>query len=90
MSFLLRNKVLRNEVQPAAGCTLETCSVSKSPYGYLPSEPLNIVFMAVFALSLIVHVIQGIRHRAWTFLLALAFGTLTEAVGKISPPNPYP
>jgi hypothetical protein len=80
MSFLMLR--VRNNVHPAAGCTLETCPVSESVYGYLPSKPLNIVFLAIFALSLIVHVFQGIRHRSLTFLVALALGTFTEAVGK--------
>jgi len=64
------------------GCTLATCSVSLSVYGYLPNKPLNLTFLAIFAISFIGHVVFGIRRRVWSFLVALGIGTLLEAIGK--------
>ncbi|CZR66914.1 related to phospholipid-translocating ATPase [Phialocephala subalpina] len=64
-------------------CTKETCSVKDSIYGYYPSEPVNIILVVIFAISLIVHLFQGIKSRSWTFLVALGLGTLAEAIGYV-------
>lgn len=63
-------------------CTLDTCPVSDSVYGYLPSKPATLAFIALFALSFIAHLIQGIRSKSWTFLVALGVGTSSETVGS--------
>jgi hypothetical protein len=72
-------------VEPRAGkyasCTLETCAVSTSVYGYLPNKPLNIIFVALFVLSLVAHLSQGIKSRSWTFVIAFGIGTFAEAAG---------
>jgi hypothetical protein len=65
-----------------ADCTLDTCPVSESVYGYLPSKPATLAFIALFAISFIAHFIQGIRAKSWTFLVALGVGTLSETVGS--------
>jgi hypothetical protein len=65
-------------------CTVETCDISQSTYGYYPSKPSNIAFLAIFVISLLVHIFQGIKWKSWTFLIALGVGTLMEAVGMAS------
>lgn len=64
-----------------ANCTLSTCPVSDSVYGYLPTKAGTLIFIALFAISFIVHMVQGIKSKSWTFLVALGVGTLSEAVG---------
>ena len=65
-----------------ADCTLATCPISESLYGYLPSNPVNLIFVALCALSCLVHVIQGFKNRCWTFMVGFGIGTATETVGK--------
>jgi hypothetical protein len=65
-------------------CTVQTCPVSESTYGYYPSRPSNITFLTIFVISLLIHIFQGIRWKSWTFLVALGIGTLMEAVGMVS------
>ncbi|KUJ12280.1 RTA1-domain-containing protein [Mollisia scopiformis] len=64
-------------------CTKETCTVKESVYGYYPSKPVNLILVIVFGLSLIAHLYQGARSRAWTFMVALVVGTMTEVIGYI-------
>ncbi|KAE9380228.1 RTA1-domain-containing protein [Stipitochalara longipes BDJ] len=66
-----------------ANCTLDTCPVSESLYGYLPSNPVNLIFVALFATSCLLHVIQGLKNRCWTFLFCFGIGTATEAIGYV-------
>jgi len=58
------------------------CTVEDSIYGYRPSIPWNALFLALFLLSSIAHLIQGIRYRTWTFLIAMVVGGLSETVGE--------
>lgn len=66
---------------PDTSCTLELCPVEASILGYQPVTAANSVFLAVFALSLIVHVVQGIRYRTWGFMASLVAGCLDEIAG---------
>ncbi|KAF2403470.1 parasitic phase-specific protein PSP-1 [Trichodelitschia bisporula] len=63
-------------------CTKATCSIDDSIYHYLPSLASNSAFIAIFAITAIVHLIQGIRYRTWTFCIAMVLGTVGEAVGE--------
>ncbi|RDW58671.1 hypothetical protein BP6252_13147 [Coleophoma cylindrospora] len=74
---------VRDAAHPGEGCTIETCPVSLSVYGYLPSKAVNLAFLAIFALSFVAHVFQGIRCKAWGFVVALGIGTLLEVVGYL-------
>ena len=66
-------------------CTWDLCSFEthNAPYFYRPSLALNGFLLAAFALSLVVHIGQGIRYRTWTFLIAMGFGGLGEVIGYI-------
>ncbi|OCL03125.1 RTA1-domain-containing protein [Glonium stellatum] len=66
-----------------ANCTMETCPIKFSIYGYNPSKPANIAFCAIFGLSLIAHIIQGIRWKSWSFLIVMSIGIFGEAVGYV-------
>jgi hypothetical protein len=60
----------------------DICTVEDSIYGYRPSIAWNALFLALFALSAIIHAIQGIRYKTWTFMGAMVIGGAAEAVGK--------
>lgn len=61
----------------------EFCVVEATIYGYYPNLGANAFFCALFAICCIANIGLGIRYRTWTYLIALGFGCLGEAVGYI-------
>lgn len=59
------------------------CTVEETTYGYYPSLPANAAFAAIFGALLIIQLFQGLKWKSWTYLVALAFGCLGEAIGII-------
>lgn len=57
------------------------CTIEGTLYGYYPSLGANAFFAAFFALCFIVQLVQGIRYKTWTYMIALCLGCLGEAVG---------
>ncbi|KAJ1324869.1 RTA1 domain-containing protein [Microdochium nivale] len=73
---------------PDANCTLSLCKPEWSVVGYQPSIPANSAFVALFALSLLAHLAQGVyfwrRGRpAWGYVVLVAFGCADEIVGYV-------
>ncbi len=68
---------------PDANCTLDLCPLEASILEYQPSIPANGTFIAVFALAMIVHAIQGFRTRTWGFLASMLSGCILEIVGYV-------
>ncbi|KAL7951747.1 RTA1 domain-containing protein [Trichoderma barbatum] len=66
---------------PLANCTLEVCPVEWSVYKYRPSIAANAVFIALYATSIIVHAVLGIRWRQWNFMGLMIFGCIVEIGG---------
>ena len=62
-------------------CTLEICPVILSVYQYRPSVPANAVFIALFGLSMVIHLVQAFLWKTWTFGILMAIGCLTEILG---------
>lgn len=64
-------------------CTKITpeCPVEGTLYGYAPNIGANAFFTGFFAICMIWHIILGIRYKTWTYMIALVFGCLGEAVG---------
>lgn len=64
-------------------CTSVTpdCPVEATTYGYYPNYGLDLTLLILFALCCLLQLAFGFYHRAWTFTLAIAGGTLMEAVG---------
>ncbi|KAL3444140.1 RTA1 like protein-domain-containing protein [Aspergillus insuetus] len=48
---------------------------------YTPNLPANVVFATFFGLCGVYHVIIGLKARSWTFMIALAVGSLMEMIG---------
>ncbi|KAL6407372.1 parasitic phase-specific protein psp-1 [Ilyonectria robusta] len=68
---------------PSANCTLDICPLEASILRYQPSIPANGTFIAVFALAMVLHAIQGIRAHTWGFLACMISGCILEVVGYI-------
>ncbi|KAL9124220.1 MAG: hypothetical protein Q9217_006427 [Psora testacea] len=64
-------------------CTAVTpeCPVELTIYGYYPSLGANAFFLAIFAICFIANTVLGLRFKTWTYLIAMFFGTLAEAIG---------
>lgn len=73
--------LFNNMPNPSGDCTQQTCPVSESIYHYAPGLAANVVPLAIFAVSAIVHAFQGWRYRTWSFFVAMTLGCVFEAVG---------
>jgi len=66
---------------PNANCTLALCPIEWSAYKYQPSLAANTTFIVLFSLSLLLHLIQGIRYRTAFFATTMILGCITEILG---------
>ena len=66
---------------PDANCTLDLCPLDYSVYGYRPSLPANIVFIALFGVAALLHVYLGLRWRQFWFTGCVITGCALEVVG---------
>ncbi|KAF2113959.1 RTA1 like protein-domain-containing protein [Lophiotrema nucula] len=65
-------------------CTLATCPLSLSYWGYLPSLGANAFFLALFAISTILFVGQGVLSRRFLgFTFAMVSGCALEVIGYV-------
>ncbi|KAM0722244.1 hypothetical protein Q7P37_001685 [Cladosporium fusiforme] len=62
-------------------CTFEACSIQQSIFQYQPSLPANAFFIAIFGVSLFVHIYQAYRWKQWTFGILCALGCVSEMIG---------
>jgi len=62
-------------------CTLQTCPLSCAQVTYKPSLAGNALYIAIFCLLLIVHVILGIKYKTWGFLVGMILGLVLEVIG---------
>ncbi|KAL4908476.1 hypothetical protein BDW74DRAFT_175157 [Aspergillus multicolor] len=68
---------------PDANCTLDLCPLEASILQYQPSIPANSVPIAIFGLSLLLNIGQGIYHHTWGFMVSLVLGCALEIAGYI-------
>lgn len=62
-------------------CTIDTCPASESMLGYRANLAGNALFAALFAIMLLAQFGFGIRHKTWSYLVAMGFGLVLEVVG---------
>jgi len=62
-------------------CSLETCSIKWSIFQYQPNLAANAIFIAIFGISMLVHIYQGYRWKQWTFATLVAVGCAVEMIG---------
>jgi hypothetical protein len=65
-------------------CTLETCPISDAEVHYVPTLIGNALYIAIFALLLVLQIFQGIYYRTWSFTVAMIGGLLLEVIGYAS------
>lgn len=66
---------------PMANCTLDLCNLEWSVFRYLPNIPANATFITLFSLLLVVHVVQGVWYKTWTYVACMAAGCGLELAG---------
>ncbi|KAF1811474.1 hypothetical protein P152DRAFT_508052 [Eremomyces bilateralis CBS 781.70] len=70
-----------NSFGPGANCTLDLCPIEWTVYQYRPNLPVSIVFMALYAIALIIHIYLGLRWRSWGFMTFMVIGCLYAIIG---------
>jgi len=66
---------------PDTNCTLALCPVEWSVLAYRPSLVANGVFVGMFSIAMILHIVQGVHHRTWSFMVCMAVGCVDEIIG---------
>lgn len=64
-------------------CSLDTCPIEWAYINYRPNLAANILFLAIFALFLVSHLVIGAWYRTWTYMIAMSFGLVGEVVGYV-------
>ncbi|KAG9692812.1 RTA1-domain-containing protein, partial [Aureobasidium melanogenum] len=62
-------------------CNLRECSVEQSLFQYRPYLAATSVFIALFGISGIVHMVQGIWYKQRTFAILMVLGCICEMIG---------
>ncbi|KAK7956574.1 uncharacterized protein PG986_005796 [Apiospora aurea] len=68
---------------PKVNCTLDLCPLEMSVTGYLPSLPVNIIFIALYAFAMALHIMLGFRWKSWFFTLCCVTCTTSAIAGYI-------
>ncbi|KAF2179418.1 putative sphingoid long-chain base transporter RSB1 [Zopfia rhizophila CBS 207.26] len=67
-----------------AQCTLETCPLKLSYWGYRPSLAANAFFLALFGLSTLLFIGQGVLSKRFLgFTIAMVCGCALEVIGYV-------
>lgn len=72
-----------NSTRTDVPCTLDTCPLSEGIITYQPNIAGNAFFVVLFGVLLLVQLGLGIRHKTWSYLVAMVFGLILEVVGYI-------
>lgn len=65
-------------------CTLATCSLLQAHFQYVPTLAGNALYIAIFALLLLVQIFLGIRYHTWGFLGGMIGGMILEVIGYVA------
>ncbi|KAK7927528.1 RTA1 like protein [Apiospora marii] len=68
---------------PKVNCTLDLCPLEMSVTGYLPNLLVNIIFIALYAFAMVVHIMLGFRWRSWFFTLCCVTCTISAIAGYV-------
>ena len=66
---------------PDENCTLAICPVDASVLEYRPNLAGNSIFIALFGITFILHALQGIKWRTWTYMSVVLCGCTAEMIG---------
>lgn len=67
-----------------ANCTLRTCPVQTTVYGYRPTLPGSATLIALYGLCALIQSFLGVRYRSWFYMAAMDLGCITEILGYAS------
>jgi hypothetical protein len=59
------------------------CPSDGSALGYAPNMAASVIFMGIFGLSLVGHIVLGLKYKTWSFLIAMILGSSAEVVGYL-------
>jgi hypothetical protein len=64
-------------------CRIGTCLLECGYITFLPGLAGNVFYAAIFGILLIVHIILGVRHRTWGFMIGMVSGLALEILGYV-------
>jgi len=68
-----------------AACTVDTCPLVLSYWGYRPNIPVNAAFAAIFVIFMTIVLVQGVWTRKFKKYTAMMFiGTVMEIIGYVA------
>jgi hypothetical protein len=68
-----------------AACTVDTCPLVLSYWGYRPSIPINAAFAAIFVVLMTILLVQGVWTRRFKKYTAMMFiGMVMEVMGYVA------
>jgi hypothetical protein len=68
-----------------AACTVDTCPLVLSYWGYRPNIPINAAFAAIFIILMTIVLVQGVWTRRFKKYTAMMFiGTAMEVLGYVA------
>jgi hypothetical protein len=62
-------------------CTLDTCPLDLAYVEYIPSLAGNALYLALFAIILLIQGGLGVYYKTWTYMIAMCAGLLLEVLG---------
>jgi RTA1 like protein. len=62
-------------------CTLKTCTLDYAMIHYIPTLAGNALFLALFSIAMVLHLVLGVWYRTYSYLIALGCGLLLEIIG---------
>ena len=65
-------------------CTTDTCPIEWASIHYVPSLAGNAFYLALFICLLLAQIYLGVRHRSWSFMIALLGGEILEIIGYVA------
>ncbi|KAI1746698.1 RTA1-domain-containing protein [Xylaria castorea] len=72
-------------MEPGDNCTLDTCSISESYYGYRPNLGIDIFFSIIYLLVVVHCLFVAIFKRKWlSYTICVLIGAMLELIGFLS------
>ncbi|TBU31275.1 RTA1-domain-containing protein [Dichomitus squalens] len=65
----------------SAATTVDSVHSINNPYGYVPTKWICILFIVLFSVSTIIHLVQAIRSRLWWLLITACLAGIGEILG---------
>ena len=81
--YAVQSPDMSNSTQTGVPCTLDTCPLSDGIITYQPNIAGNALFLSIFGVLFLVQLRLGIRHKTWTYMVAMLLGLTSEGVGYI-------